>query len=125
MLTIAHKQNIAIGQRAGWRRRAEGYTPEELARERYRRHWARHIQRLHGITVETFAWLLHAQEFRCALCRRELRVDGLRGYAIDHDHAVNRVRGILCNRCNYRHVAWLEEVGLARVLAYLRGDYDG
>ena len=52
-----------------------------------------------GITVEEYAERFKAQEGVCVLCRKPERIKGRR-LAVDHDHKTNRVRGLLCFRCN-------------------------
>ncbi len=48
------------------------------------------------MTIEDFDRMLKDQDFRCAICgiMAETRLD------IDHDHVTNRVRGLLCYKCN-------------------------
>ena len=41
--------------------------------------------------------MLAAQGKECPICGT-----GLHKFHIDHDHATNRVRGLLCHRCNVR-----------------------
>ncbi len=44
--------------------------------------------------------MLAAQGGRCAICgRAESGGKGGR-FSIDHDHAMNEIRGLLCNDCN-------------------------
>jgi len=49
-----------------------------------------------GITVREYQRLLHWQKGVCAICGD---VD-YRGLCIDHDHKTDKVRGLLCTRCN-------------------------
>lgn len=53
----------------------------------------------YGITDEQYQQLLAEQNFVCAICGKEERVEG-RSLAVDHDHETNLIRGLLCNRCN-------------------------
>lgn len=50
----------------------------------------------YGITVAERERIFEAQDRRCAICGRRVRL------VLDHDHATDRVRGGLCNRCNVR-----------------------
>lgn len=61
--------------------------------------WAYYL-RTYGITREQYNKLLLGQDGKCAICRRP--EPGGRGdyFHIDHDHATNRIRGLLCYRCN-------------------------
>ncbi len=58
----------------------------------------------HGLSLTEALSIYVEQDGRCSICRRQLTV-GTRsadnnGAVIDHHHATNLVRGILCNRCN-------------------------
>lgn len=65
----------------------------------------RDLKRRFGLSVEDYEALQAAQDGRCAICRGvETSVDPktgtLKGLAVDHCHRTNRVRGLLCFRCN-------------------------
>lgn len=57
-----------------------------------------YLIRVYGITQVEFTKLLASQACRCAICL-SLR-PGPHGWHVDHDHATNQVRGILCSLCN-------------------------
>ncbi|HUY24188.1 MAG TPA: endonuclease domain-containing protein [Candidatus Saccharimonadales bacterium] len=77
--------------------------PEEVAarnaarREKHRAEglyaWYRH-----GLSPTMRAELMARQDGKCAICRRDLAP--LRKRTVDHDHVTNKIRGILCARCN-------------------------
>ena len=53
----------------------------------------------YGITPEEYNELFEKQDGRCAICnthQSELK----RTLAVDHDHITDKVRGLLCDRCN-------------------------
>lgn len=57
----------------------------------------------YGLTPEEYERLLLAQNGVCAICRQpeKYKLYGkLKRLAVDHDHATNRVRGLLCHNCN-------------------------
>jgi DNA-directed RNA polymerase subunit RPC12/RpoP len=57
--------------------------------------------RRHGVSAETFDFLLRTQDYKCADCGRDL--PGLNESAcVDHDRGSGRVRALLCNSCNLR-----------------------
>lgn len=72
-----------------------------------------HLKRAYGLSLEQYDAILEAQGGRCAICgsddphvgRRPI-VNGYRTqtapayFAVDHDHATGKVRGLLCSRCN-------------------------
>jgi hypothetical protein len=55
-----------------------------------------HLRRKYGLRLRDVETLLIAQLGMCAICRRH---EG-RKLHVDHDHATNRVRGLLCGKCN-------------------------
>jgi hypothetical protein len=57
-----------------------------------------HLQRKYGIGKVERAELLESQGNKCAIC--QTTEPGKRGFFVDHDHVTNRVRGLLCLRCN-------------------------
>jgi hypothetical protein len=74
--------------------------PERKKRD-HRQWWLR----LYGLTQEDYAALLAAQDGVCAICQQperyiDARTGEPRRLAVDHDHETNRVRGLLCGRCN-------------------------
>ena len=69
----------------------------------------------HGLSPEMRAELMARQDGKCAICRRDLAP--LRKRTVDHDHATNKIRGILCARCN-GCVGWYE-LHRSEALAYL------
>lgn len=73
----------------------------------------------YGIAPETYDRLMVEQDGRCALCGVPDDKAPRGGLHVDHDHITNRVRGLLCIRCN----AALERVELpgwaTRAAAYL------
>ena len=66
------------------------------------------------------AWetLFKAQRGRCAICRKPQKDVPIR-FAVDHDHATGRVRGLLCRTCNLALVYFDNEVLRAAALSYI------
>lgn len=52
-----------------------------------------------GITTAEYCAMRDAQNKRCAICNRE-ESTRQRRLAVDHDHALGVVRGLLCHHCN-------------------------
>ena len=57
-----------------------------------------------GITKEIYDKLVEKQNGNCAICQEpetsKHRDGKIRRLAVDHDHETNKIRGLLCNRCN-------------------------
>lgn len=91
-------------------------------------HHAHHIARYRGMTPEKYRAMLKVQGGRCAICRRPetAKIGGKeKALSVDHCHATEAVRGLLCDACNRmlglaRDVPSVLEAG-AR---YLRGGYQ-
>ena len=71
------------------------------------------LKKRYGMTVEEYRARCAAQDNRCPLCLREIRL------VVDHCHAKGHVRGLLCAHCNYM-LGFLEnKEWLARAEKYL------
>lgn len=57
------------------------------------------LKRLYGITPEQYEELLKSQDGVCAICGGTC-ITGRR-LSVDHDHETNKIRGLLCSRCNF------------------------
>ncbi len=59
----------------------------------------------HGLTGEHYNKLLLEQNGVCAICLGNETIERVKGgykdLAIDHCHKTGKVRGLLCNKCNY------------------------
>ena len=65
----------------------------------YRRWYTLKVR--YGITKDDYNKILHSQNGKCAIC--ENTKSGHRNtdeMVVDHCHKTNKVRGLLCNRCN-------------------------
>ena len=51
----------------------------------------------YGITLEQYHELLKIQNNVCAIC---LKPDKSKNLAVDHCHQSNKIRGLLCSKCN-------------------------
>lgn len=52
-----------------------------------------------GMSVEEYDAMLLRQDGRCAICG-DLPDVLKKPLCVDHDHATNKIRGLLCQRCN-------------------------
>jgi hypothetical protein len=83
--------SCAIVHRGTKHRKYEGTD-----KERVRAGW---LQREYGLSVEAFDAWLAAQGNRCRICKTS-DPGGIGNWHVDHNHVTNRLRGILCHRCN-------------------------
>lgn len=58
----------------------------------------------YGITLNEYLQMLESQNHLCAICNnpetRKDRTGKVHELVIDHDHITNKVRGLLCSKCN-------------------------
>ena len=72
----------------------------------------------YGLTFEAHAQMYANQDGKCAACGNAARL------VIDHDHITGRVRGLLCNLCNYGIGQFRDDpIALDLAAAYLRKWY--
>lgn len=50
----------------------------------------------YGLTVEQYRNLLNIQKDRCAICNNRFK----KQVCVDHNHKTNKIRGLLCHKCN-------------------------
>jgi hypothetical protein len=117
-----------------WCRQCEA----EAARERYHAAKSDNPERLsskqiryglavnYGLRVEDYERLLAAQNGRCAICGTDKPGSNNRLFCVDHNHATDEIRGLLCNGCN-RGLGYFNDspVNLERALEYLKKPSTG
>ena len=78
-----------------------------------------------GITPKIYEDMFEKQNGVCAICKKpETKKQRYKGVyritrlAVDHDHQTNKIRGLLCYKCN-TIIGILENTGLENVTSYL------
>ena len=80
----------------------------------------KHLLRKYGITKDEYEHLLVQQKGRCAICNEEPKG---RPLAVDHNHATDAVRGLLCGKCNRALGELRDNISLfKRAICYLKRD---
>lgn len=75
------------------------------------------LQAIYGITPQDYHALFAAQNGKCAICSMRSMKKKL---FVDHCHTTNKVRGLLCHRCNASIGLLREDIGiLQRAIKYL------
>jgi hypothetical protein len=91
-----------------WAKKHPEKIREYEARRKLRRQGAPlreiNLLRSYGITAADYNKLLRSQKGRCAICRKRETSKGKlgkpRSLGIDHCHKTDKIRGLLCSRCN-------------------------
>lgn len=104
----------------------EPWTPDTVPDEHRKAflRWGQHLRAKHGIDIWEFNGLLGRQRGRCGICRKQHRFEprGCR-LQVDHCHNTDRIRGLLCQKCNTALGKLGDcEGGVMAALAYLRNE---
>lgn len=59
----------------------------------------KHLKRMYGITTNDRDKLFEEQGKVCAICKSPNPSDK-KGWCVDHDHISEKIRGVLCGKCN-------------------------
>lgn len=66
----------------------------------------RYLLKTYGLSLDDYARLLKGQNGKCAFCgKKTFDLKTGRPLAVDHCHETQRIRGLLCCRCN-THLEW-------------------
>lgn len=83
------------------------------------------LKKQYGLTIEDVERMLKNQNYKCAICGKEIFLHGSsmdknKIAHVDHDHETGKVRGLLCNDCN-RGIGLLKDnpMFLANAIKYL------
>lgn len=83
-----------------------------------------YLRRTYAVTQRAYRLMVKAQNGQCAICLKRPKPG--KNLHVDHDHRTWRVRGLLCQFCNYRVIGRLRSAELLyRAAEYLGRDFDG
>ena len=84
--------------------------------------WDYQLQNKYGITLEQYEVMLENQNGSCHICGTTACQSGKR-MAVDHNHVTNKVRGILCFKCNTGLGKFNDDITiLEQAVSYLKGN---
>lgn len=82
-------------------------------------------KRKYGITPLEYDRLYQMQQGRCKICNKH-QTDLGQALHVDHDHVSNKVRGLLCGRCNILLGHAYDSIDiLSAAIIYLEASYVG
>lgn len=61
---------------------------------------ATNLKQKYGITQKDYDEMIVQQDNKCAICQRDMTEYG-KIFCVDHNHTTGKVRGLLCDPCNY------------------------
>lgn len=81
------------------------------------------LSRIYGLTKEEYESLREKQNFRCAICNTHEKEVTRSVLYVDHCHITNKVRGLLCQKCN-QGIGLLKDSieNLNNAINYLKGN---
>ncbi len=118
-----HKRNPSIAIKQNTKRREQRKTPEGLRRDRDSVYRYRY-----GIALDKYEEMLKKQNGKCAICRKtetHKNQYGVWSLTVDHNHETNKVRELLCFKCNTLLGFCEESISILRkVISYLNKHLD-
>ena len=107
---IANKE-VVSKRNVSWRKR----NPDKLKVYNFRAK----LKTNYNLSEEDYLNLLNGQNNLCAICNKEDKLN------IDHCHSTNKIRGLLCSRCNLGLGHFQDNVGLlSKAIKYLDDKKD-
>lgn len=94
----------------------------ENARNEYHKSYGYHIQGTYNLHITEYETMGDLQNWRCAICGKQHNAEKKWGrLQVDHNHKTDKIRGLLCMRCNAALGGFKENsVILASAIRYLR-----
>lgn len=85
-----------------------------------------HRRKSYGLSPEAYNKMAQRQNNRCALCgqletSKDFRTGKARTLSVDHNHKTNKIRQLLCHRCNLGLGMFKDDIDLLqKVVKYLK-----
>jgi len=118
---LAHKEDIIAKSKQYYKNNKESikkYRQEKNIKEEVYR--VKNLSKF-GISIEEYQDIYDKQNGSCAICNN-VCVTGRR-LAVDHDHTTNKVRGLLCGKCNMAIGLMRDDIYLLKKsIIYLQGE---
>jgi len=101
---LLNKEKSASRKKVSRERNKEHYTEYQRSYRATHKGQTKNynLQHDYGISVEDYDVLLKTQFGKCAICGAVESTHRYKSLNVDHDHNSNKVRGLLCHKCNIR-----------------------
>jgi DNA mismatch repair ATPase MutL len=81
----------------------------------------RNLKKSYGIDSNQFEQMLTTQNNKCIICDKAFGKEKINKPHIDHDHETNKVRSLLCTKCNLGIGLFDEDISrIEKVITYLK-----
>ena len=60
----------------------------------------RMLKHRYRLEYDDYLLMYEQQDGKCKICNTDKELGTVNGLLVDHCHTTNKVRGLLCNRCN-------------------------
>ncbi len=82
------------------------------------------LKRAYGITLDEYDTMILSQNGVCSICGKEETVvmrGARQSLSVDHCHSTNRIRGLLCSKCNRGLGAFGDDIDImVSAISYLK-----
>jgi hypothetical protein len=75
------------------------------------------LKKNYNLTIEQYEQMLKKQDYKCMICKKH-RKEFNKDLSVDHCHTTNKVRDLLCYRCNLA-VGYYENSDIKTIKEYL------
>ena len=83
------------------------------------------LKRSYGISLKEYDDLVKAQDNKCKICNKEEQHKTKKRLTVDHCHVTNKIRGLLCHRCNCALGLFFDNPDLLKLaIQYLKGEIE-